>query len=98
MRKPGSNNANRTPDRGQQVLVIAQKNLKQPVFLFHHRWRCTFDWEIMGVQEDTVHELAGQKRLEDEHKDPDMLPNVNKADMAGATSTSKNISDRVMVS
>ena len=25
----------------------------------------------------------GQKRLEDEYKDPDMLPKVNKADMTG---------------
>ena len=30
-----------------------------------------------------MHQLAGQKRLENENKDPDMLPNVNKADMAG---------------
>ena len=37
MRKPGSKNANGTPDRGQQVSVIAQENLKLAVFLFHHR-------------------------------------------------------------
>ena len=36
----------------------------------------------MGVHEGTVHLLAGQKRLKDEYKDPDVLPTVNKADMA----------------
>ena len=52
-------------------------------FLFHHWWRCTFDWGVMGVSEYTVHLLMGQKRLKDEYKDPDMLHKVNKADMAG---------------
>ena len=37
----------------------------------------------MGACEDIVHLLAGQKRLEDDYKDPDMLPKVNTADMAG---------------
>ena len=49
MRKPGRNNANRMPDRGQQVSVIAQENLKLAIFLFHHQWGCTFDWEVMRV-------------------------------------------------
>ena len=61
MRKPGDKNANGTSDSGQHVSVTAQENLKLAVFLFHHRWRCTFNWEVMGVQEDTVHLLAGQK-------------------------------------
>ena len=55
--------------RGQQVSVIAQENMKLVAFLFHHRWRSTLDWEIMGVDEDTVHLMAGQKKLEDEYKD-----------------------------
>ena len=38
---------------------------------------------MIGVQEDKVCLLAGQKRLKDDHKDPDMLPQVNKVDMAG---------------
>ena len=49
MRKPGGKNANGTPHRRQQVLAIAQENLKLVIFLFHHRWRCTFDWEFTGV-------------------------------------------------
>ena len=49
MRKPGSKNVNRTPDRGQQLSVITQENLKLAASLFHHRWRCTFDWEVTGV-------------------------------------------------
>ena len=49
LRKPGGKNANWTPDRGQQVSVIAQENLKLAIFLFHHQWRCTFDWEVTGV-------------------------------------------------
>jgi hypothetical protein len=36
MRKPGGKIANGMPDRGQQVSIIAQKNLKLAVFLFHH--------------------------------------------------------------
>ena len=32
---------------------------------------------------DTVCLLAGQKRLKNEYKDSDILPKVNKADMAG---------------
>ena len=43
IRMPGSKNVNRLPDQEQQVSVIAQENLKQAVFLFNHRWRCTFD-------------------------------------------------------
>ena len=83
VRKPGSKNANRMPKRGQQVLVIAQENLKLAAFIFFHRWRCTIDWEVMGVYEDIVHPLAGLKRLKDEYKEPDMLNKVNKAYMAG---------------
>ena len=83
MRKPGSKNADGTPNRGKQVSVIAYKNLKLAAFLFHHRCRCTFDWEVTGVNEDTVHLLAAQKELKDEYKDPDMLPKINKSDMAG---------------
>ena len=36
VRKPGGKNANRMPNRGQQVSVIAQENLNLAVFLFHH--------------------------------------------------------------
>ena len=43
MRKPGGKNADRKPNRGQQVSVVAQENLKLAVFLFHHWWRCTVD-------------------------------------------------------
>ena len=82
MRKPGSKNADGMPIRRQQVSVIAQENLKLAVFLFHHRWRCNLDWEVTGMHEDTVHLLAGQKRLEGEYKDMDMLPKINKSDMA----------------
>ena len=73
----------RIPSRRLQVSVIAQENLMLAAFLFHHRWRCTLDWEVRGVSENTGHLLAGQKRLEDEYKDPDVLPKVNKADRAG---------------
>ena len=83
MRNPDGKNADRTPNRGQHVPVIAQANLKLALFLFHHWWRCTFDWEVMGVCKNTVHLLAGQKRIKDKYKDPDMLPKVNKVDMAG---------------
>ena len=83
MRKPGGKNANGMLHREQHASVIAKENLKLAVFLFHHWWRCTFDWEVMGVQEDTMHLLGGQKRLEDKYKDPDVLPKVNKADMEG---------------
>ena len=52
MRKPGSKNADRTPERGQQISFIVQKNVKLATFLFLHRWRCTLDWEVTGVHED----------------------------------------------
>ena len=83
MRKPGGKNTDGTPDRGQQVSVIAQENLKLAAFLFHHRWRCTLDGEFMGVHEDTVPLLAGQKKVEDEYKDTYVLPKINKSEMAG---------------
>ena len=35
------------------------------------------------MHEDTVHVLAGKKKLKDEYKDPDMLPKINNSDMAG---------------
>ena len=81
IRNPDSKNANGMPNRGQQASVIAQENLKLAFFLFHHRQRCTFDWEVTGVSKDTLHLLGGQKRLED-GRDPNMLPQVKKADMA----------------
>ena len=84
MRKQGSKNVKGTPNREQLVSVTAQQHLKLAAFLFHHRWICTFDWEVMGVQEDKVKLLAGKKGLKDNYKNPDMLPEVNKADMARA--------------
>ena len=33
----------------------------------------------MALSEDTVHLIAGQTRLEDEYKDPDVLPKVKNA-------------------
>ena len=79
MRKPGGKKANGMSERWQQVSVIAQENLKQAVFLFHHWWRCTFDWKVTEEHEDTVHLLTGQKTFGNEYKDPDVLPKVNKA-------------------
>ena len=79
VRKPDRKNADRMTERGQQVSVIAQENLKLAAFLFHYRWRCTFDWEVISMHEDTLHLLTGQKR--DEHKDPGILPKVNKANI-----------------
>ena len=73
-------NADRMPDRGQ-VLFISQENLK--LAAFHYRWQCTFDWEEMGVWEDTVCPHASQRRLEDDYKAPEVLPKVNKVNMAG---------------
>ena len=84
VRKSGGKNANWMPDRGPKVSIITKDNLKLAISLFHHWWRCTIDWEVMGVQEDTVHLLIRQKRLKGEYKDLDMLPKVNKADMAEA--------------
>ena len=83
MRKPGSKNAIRMPNRGQQVSVIAQENLKLAVFIFHQSWRCTLDREIARVHEDTVHLLSTQKKVKNEYKDPDMLPTINDSDMTG---------------
>ena len=76
-------NADGMLNRGQQVSMIAQDNLKQAVFLFLHRWRCTLDWEITGVNEDIVHLMTEQKKLKDEYKDSDMLPKISKSDVAG---------------
>ena len=59
--KPGGKNNNRNPYRGQRISVIAKENLKLAAFLFHHRLRCTFDWEVREVHEDTNHPLAGKK-------------------------------------
>ena len=82
MRKPGGNNDYGTPERGHQFSVIAEEHLKLAAFLFLHRWRCTLYWQIMGVNEDTVCLIEGQKKLEDEYKDPNVLPKINKSDMA----------------
>ena len=96
-RKPGGKNADGTPNRGQQVSVMAQENLKQAFFLFHHRWRCTLDWEIMWVNEETVCLMMGQKKLEDEYKVPNMLPKINKSDMAGTMESIEEYLRYVMV-
>ena len=98
MRKPGRKNADGKLNRRQQVSVIAQENLKLSAFLFHHSWKSTLDWEFMGVHQNTVCLLAGQKKLEDEYKDPDMLPKINKSDMTEQLRPLKSISDHVKVS
>ena len=49
----------------------------------------TCDWEVTGEWEDTVHLLAGQKRVDINKKAPYVLPKVNKADMAGIIETIK---------
>ena len=77
MRKPDCKNANKMSSRGKQVSVLAQENLKLAAFSFHHRRRCALDWEIMEVHEGTVCLLAGQKKLEDEYNDPNVLPKIN---------------------
>ena len=82
-RMTGDENANRTPNRGQQVSLIAKENLKLAVILFHYWWRCIFNCEVTGGCKDTVCMLAGQKKLKDECKDLDVLPKVNKADGEG---------------
>ena len=41
-------------------------------------------WMVTGVHEDTVCLPTGQKRLKYEHKDLNMMPKVDKADMAGS--------------
>ena len=66
MRKPGCKSTDRMPDSGQQVSVIAQENLKLAIFFFLYSWRYTFDLEVTGVCDDTVHLLADQKRLKDD--------------------------------
>ena len=73
MRKPDSKT-----NRGQQVSGIAKENLKLAVFLFHHRWKCTYDLEVIGVKKDKVHLLAGEKRLKHKYKDLDVWSKVNK--------------------
>ena len=52
--------------------------MKLAAILFHHRWNCAFYWEVTGMHKDTVHLLAGQKKLKDDYKDSDMLPMINK--------------------
>ena len=89
MRKPGGKNANKMPDRVQNISVIAQENLKLVAFLFHYQWGCTIDWEVMEVQKSPVHLLAGQKKLKDEYKNPDMQPKINKFDVAGTMESIK---------
>ena len=96
--KPHGKNANRMPDRGHQVSVIAQENLEQAAFLFHHMRHCTFDGEVKGMWEDSVHQLSSQKKLEYYHKDSDMLPKVNKANMAGTLKTIGEFLGHFMVS
>ena len=83
MRKSGGKTANQMPNRWQQVSIIAKENLKLATNPFDQRWRHSYAWEVMVLCEDTVCLLAGQKRLEDNYKDPDVLPKVNKADMTG---------------
>ena len=43
MRKKDDKTANRLPNEGQQVSVIAKENLKLAASLSHHRLKYTFD-------------------------------------------------------
>ena len=35
------------------------------------------------MNKETVHHVVGQKKCKDEYEDPNMLPKINKSDMAG---------------
>ena len=48
--KPGGKNANEMSDRGQQLSVIAQENLKLAAFLFHRWWSAT----LIGKLQESV--------------------------------------------
>ena len=76
MRKSGGKNANRMPNS------YSPRKPAASCLPISHWWRCTFDWEVMGVQEDIVHLLTRLKKLKDKYTDPDMLPKANKANMA----------------
>ena len=89
IRKPGRKKQNGMPDKGQQISVITQENLKLAAFSFHQIWRCTFDWEAMGVYDDNVCLLSEQMRYDDDYKDPFMLHRINKTDMPGMIKTIK---------
>ena len=80
VKKPGLKNTNGMSDRGQQISVIAQENLKLAAFLFHHGWKCSHSWKITEVHENTIYLLANEK---DDYKDPKALYKVKKADIAG---------------
>ena len=73
MKKPCGKNADGMSNKEQQISVIAQEDLKLAAFLFYQWWRCTFDWEVTGVEEDRVCLLADQMRSKDDYKDPDVL-------------------------
>ena len=55
MRNLGGKSADGMSDSGQQVSVTAQENVNLTAFLFHHRLRCTLDWEVTGMHEGTMH-------------------------------------------
>ena len=42
------------------------------------------DWDIKNVLKEMIKELAGQKKLKDEFKDPSIFPEVNETGMAGS--------------
>ena len=90
-KKPGGKNAHGTPNRGHQVSIITQENLKLAAFLFHQRWRCTLDWEVTQMHEDTVHLLGWHKKLMDKFKDPRQINLI----WQGWWRPSKSISDHV---
>ena len=91
MRKSDCKNADRMPNKGQQVSAIAQENIELAVFLFHHWWRCICDWKVTEMHEHTVHLLAGQKRPKNKYKDPNVLPKVNKTNMTGTMESFRRV-------
>ena len=64
-----------TSDRGQQVSIIAQKILSSYSIIIGDAPLIGRLWEYMKTQYMT-------EWLKDEYKDTDVLPKVNKADMA----------------
>ena len=89
VRKSGSKNANRMPNRWQQISVIVQENLELATLPFHHKWRCTVDLEITGVHDGTLCLMAGRKKHKGKYKTPDAWLKINKSNMAGMIETIK---------
>ena len=80
--KPGRLVSRKTPDRGNQIPILAMKNLKLVTFMFQTMEHCSTDYRIKDVNSTSVLQHQHQWELEQKKPDDIKAPKIDKNNWA----------------